>query len=188
MKINKQTLLQKSIDLFREYGYDQVSINQICKSCGITKGSFYHHFESKADVLDQYLLHIHEFTNAEQINEQQPVLEQMWALIEVTVDYGIVIGKDLMKNIWINGLANQNVLAVPFRFTKHLSYQDFLNLLIELTETGQKKGDIRQNVSAKELVSLYLFAFMGISVTWSTSQEEMDVKDEMHKAFLNVFQ
>ena len=50
----KQRLMQTAIALWKEKGYDNVSIPVICEKCGVTKGSFYHHFESKDDLLLAY--------------------------------------------------------------------------------------------------------------------------------------
>ncbi|SNZ21355.1 TetR/AcrR family transcriptional regulator [Cohaesibacter gelatinilyticus] len=41
--------------LFFQGGYEDTSIADIVKSAGVTKGAFYHHFSSKADILEQLL-------------------------------------------------------------------------------------------------------------------------------------
>lgn len=38
--------------LFFTSGYDRTSVQQIIKSVGVAKGTFYHYFDSKADILD----------------------------------------------------------------------------------------------------------------------------------------
>lgn len=37
--------------LFEEYGFEKVSVDQICKETGISKGGFYHHFDSKNNLI-----------------------------------------------------------------------------------------------------------------------------------------
>ncbi len=41
-------LLETALDLIWNSNYSAVGVNEICRQAGITKGSFYHHFESKA--------------------------------------------------------------------------------------------------------------------------------------------
>jgi len=60
--INKRTLRAKqtktkiyntSVILINERGYEHVTVDDICKACGISKGAFYHHFHSKLDIISQ---------------------------------------------------------------------------------------------------------------------------------------
>lgn len=44
-----------SMALFEEHGFNKVTIHQICSACGISTGAFYHHYQSKDDILiEQY--------------------------------------------------------------------------------------------------------------------------------------
>lgn len=46
----RQKLMQTATELIWESNYDNVGIAEICKQAGVTKGAFYHHFTSKADL------------------------------------------------------------------------------------------------------------------------------------------
>lgn len=48
----KNEIIDTAAALFTDKGYDQCSINDILNSIGIAKGTFYHYFKSKEDVLD----------------------------------------------------------------------------------------------------------------------------------------
>ena len=45
-------LLARALDLFAEYGYDGVGVQQICRAAGVTKPTLYHHFGSKRGLLE----------------------------------------------------------------------------------------------------------------------------------------
>jgi TetR/AcrR family transcriptional regulator, transcriptional repressor for nem operon len=47
----KEKLLQVGFDLIWDRSYGSVSVDEICKRAGINKGSFYHFFPSKADLV-----------------------------------------------------------------------------------------------------------------------------------------
>ena len=46
----RETLLDTAIQLIWQSNYHNVGVNEICARAGVTKGAFYHHFESKADL------------------------------------------------------------------------------------------------------------------------------------------
>jgi TetR/AcrR family transcriptional repressor of nem operon len=46
----REKLLDTAIQLIWQSNYHSVGVNEICARAGVTKGAFYHHFESKADL------------------------------------------------------------------------------------------------------------------------------------------
>jgi Transcriptional regulator len=51
----RDNLLYESFKLFAERGFADVSVNDIIKAAGITKGGFYHHFKSKEELFSELL-------------------------------------------------------------------------------------------------------------------------------------
>lgn len=47
----KRKIFKVSIELFKEFGFDNVSIEKICNTCEIAKGTFYVHYKSKSEIL-----------------------------------------------------------------------------------------------------------------------------------------
>jgi len=47
---SKNRLLEAALRVIREKGYTATRVEDICEAAGLTKGSFFHHFESKADL------------------------------------------------------------------------------------------------------------------------------------------
>ncbi len=43
----KTRLLQSALQLVRERGYDGTTVDELCRSAGVTKGAFFHYFEGK---------------------------------------------------------------------------------------------------------------------------------------------
>jgi TetR/AcrR family transcriptional repressor of nem operon len=48
--VTKEKLVQVAFDLIWDSSYGSVSVADICERAGVNKGSFYHFFESKADL------------------------------------------------------------------------------------------------------------------------------------------
>lgn len=51
--IRKQEILDTSEKLFCQYGYEKASVQDVLDILKLSKGSFYHHFESKAQILEK---------------------------------------------------------------------------------------------------------------------------------------
>lgn len=48
LKLDARTkLLNAAIEVVRKQGYAATSVDELCKRAGVTKGAFFHHFESK---------------------------------------------------------------------------------------------------------------------------------------------
>ena len=52
-QLRRNEILDTAQDFFSEKGYGATSISDIIQSAGIAKGTFYHYFKSKEDLLDQ---------------------------------------------------------------------------------------------------------------------------------------
>jgi AcrR family transcriptional regulator len=51
-QVRRDEILEHAMRLFVERGYDATSINHIIGRAGISKGAFYHHFQSKEDLIE----------------------------------------------------------------------------------------------------------------------------------------
>lgn len=49
-KATKEKIFDTATEMIKKYGYDNVTIEDICSQCNIAKGLFYHYFKSKIDI------------------------------------------------------------------------------------------------------------------------------------------
>ena len=54
---NRRRILDEAARLFRERGFEDVSVAEVMKAAGLTHGGFYGHFRSKDDLIAQTLAH-----------------------------------------------------------------------------------------------------------------------------------
>lgn len=50
-QITRQLLLDAAVEVFQKYGYASATVDQIAKTSGATRATFYLHFTSKADLV-----------------------------------------------------------------------------------------------------------------------------------------
>ncbi|MER8376859.1 helix-turn-helix domain-containing protein, partial [Mesorhizobium sp. M1406] len=58
MAENRRRILDAASRLFRDKGFDAVSVAEVMKAAGLTHGGFYGHFSSKDDLTAQTLAHV----------------------------------------------------------------------------------------------------------------------------------
>ena len=51
----KEKIIECALRLIEEKGYDNVSVSEITKAAGVSKGAFYIHFNSKEDLIEQQI-------------------------------------------------------------------------------------------------------------------------------------
>jgi TetR/AcrR family transcriptional repressor of nem operon len=58
MAENRDRILDVASRLFREKGFDAVSVSEVMKAAGLTHGGFYGHFSSKDDLVAETIGHV----------------------------------------------------------------------------------------------------------------------------------
>jgi TetR/AcrR family transcriptional repressor of nem operon len=59
-KKDRELIIKKAYQVFREKGYHYTSMADIGKACGLLKGSIYYYFPSKEELMKQVLISDHE--------------------------------------------------------------------------------------------------------------------------------
>lgn len=84
----RRELVDSALHLFEKEGFDRTTLQQIVSRANLTKGAFYHHFESKEDLLSQiqneYLDTQIEAANAI-VASQTDTVEQLRELIRLSL-------------------------------------------------------------------------------------------------------
>jgi len=101
----RRAILNRSAELFSEYGYDRASMNRIAESCGVSKATLYHYYKDKEgllfDVIRFHLEELLEVVEAANHPELPPIArlrELVAALLEAYRD------ADAQHNVQINSL------------------------------------------------------------------------------------
>lgn len=133
----KQHLYQCAITLFKQNGYDQVSVDEIVREAGTAKGTFYIYFESKADVLIYMLSAYDDYYDqiAQQLNPEESVDLRLKTIVKSSsVFTQDVIGLDLIQVLYANQLTGKLKKEL---YTNRALYR----IVHQLLEEGQQKGE-----------------------------------------------
>ncbi len=87
--MTKNKILDASIDLFSEYGYDGVSIRRIASEVGIRESSIYNHYPNKQSILKAIL----DYYVEEMVSDEIPI-EEASLNLDIGFDYFYKAGCD----------------------------------------------------------------------------------------------
>ena len=94
----RSKLMQTARNLIWESSYDNVGIVEICKQAGVTKGAFYHHFQSKADLFVHASLHEWASIQADFDKILSPrftALEQLQGVLSLAISRQCKLGEEV---------------------------------------------------------------------------------------------
>ena len=102
--VRKNEILDAAGILFSEKGYDNTSVTDIMNAVGIAKGTLYHHFKSKEDIMDALIKRQTDaiFLGAKKIAEDKsiPVKERIIrTILALHVDRSQTQGQKMMEQL-----------------------------------------------------------------------------------------
>ena len=150
----KKEILDTAEQLFASNGFDNTSTNDIINAIGIARGTLYHHFTSKEDILDSVIDRINNalMSDAKKIAEdrQIPLLDRLTGSIcALNVDSGI--GEEVMLQVH----KPQNALLHQKMQEKLIS--GIVPIIAGLIEEGNREGIFHSPYpkEAAEMVMIY---------------------------------
>jgi len=142
------------MQLFLKHGYSNVSLEQIVKKVGMTRGAFYWHFSTKEEILQEILntyrfkierLLVDQF-NRDQDQTPSRVKEIVYSIVENF--YEKQEFKDFIELTWFKLEQDHQDSALKY---KVLANDYFIAELKGIIDKGQKLGHINPAVSARVL-------------------------------------
>jgi TetR/AcrR family transcriptional regulator, fatty acid metabolism regulator protein len=166
----KRRLMACAIQLFREKGYHNVTVDEIIAAARSSKGAFYTHFKSKEELLyslvalldEAYL----EFLDTD-LRGLSAVTKILLFLEHVfkTMENGI--GLEFMSVIYASQI--KEISSHRFFITPQRKYYQILSQFIE---EGKEKGEIQKDLTADSIIDLVTTGIRGVVYDWCVKRGE----------------
>lgn len=166
----KNEIIDAADELFSQKGYDGTSTNDIIKKVGIARGTLYHHFKSKEDIMDALIERYSDrlLGAAQEIatDKSIPVVER---LIEVVMAMNLSgkSSKEIMEQIHKpqNALMHQKIQKVIFN--------EVPPILTEIIREGIEQGMFNTSFpyECMEMVVIYATAIFDGDMVTLTDEE-----------------
>ncbi|WP_088103065.1 TetR/AcrR family transcriptional regulator [Halalkalibacter urbisdiaboli] len=177
----KQKIFLKSIELFKEHGYDNVTVDKIVSTCGIAKGTFFTYFPKKEHVL----LHLGNSQN-ELVKEviqkhQEANLKKRLQLIFNHLFTVYLEHRDLLKLTLSETIRS----ALKEESTNIVKFKDALT---DIIHESMQNGTFHSRFAPQHIASVLVGIYFNTLITWSIAESEEDLKDIFHTQFEIVWE
>jgi AcrR family transcriptional regulator len=158
----RNTILEASLELISQNGYDATSVAQICQGAQISKGAFYHHFSSKQELflalMDTWLASVVDLfqTAGENAASIPEALDRMAAISGGLFD-ALEGGFPILLEFWTQASRH------PAVWEKAVApYQRFLEYFTNLVQTGIDQGSFAPSVDPIQAARALTSVAMGL--------------------------
>lgn len=162
----KQKIQEVAWELFREKGYENTTLSEIIQRAGTSKGGFYYYFSAKEDLL----------------NSLYTILDKEYEKYYRKMDasaHSLIQLRQLNQYVFYYIEGNLNAEMVAALYQSQLAKQKeecfldpnryYMKLVRGILTEGQKKGEIRKDISAVQLAEHVLLLERGILTHWCVS-------------------
>jgi AcrR family transcriptional regulator len=154
-------ILESAAAAFARHGYDGLSLNELIRRSGLTKGAFYFHFPSRDELALAAFRHKQQqlvAQIAEAVDEQAPPLERLEALLR---ERARLLQRDPTLFVVV-----RLGIELTLRHGAGSEYASFSELPLELFEAivrdGQSRGDFRSDLDPRRAAETIFAAILGI--------------------------
>ena len=181
---NRIKILNAAWKLFEEKGYEETTVDEIIEATHTSKGTFYHYFKSKEDLLSlfSYIFDERYEELSKKLDVDMNSFDKLMVLCDecfstIENDYSL----ELVARMYSSHLFSKN--------SKHLLDKNriYYKLLRNVIAEGQQRGHIRDDLSPAEIIKAYTIAERGLIYDWCVCNGEYSLRDygcKMMKMYL----
>lgn len=165
----RKKIYNTAIRLFKQYGYEDVSVSQIAKSAGVGIGTFYHYYESKLELFMKIFVNVDDYFS-EFTNIDYSLFDPSELILRYFIQYtklNEAAGIEILQNL-VNP-QNRKFLD---------GNQDFENILTNMIQFYQESNKIKMDETADEICDLFFIAIRGVIFDWCIKRSQYNLIDK----------
>jgi AcrR family transcriptional regulator len=179
----KQKILAAAMKLFREQGFDAVSMETIAETVDIAKGTLYNYFPVKEAILDEYIRRNFKDRTQAWVAKMQELSDTAARMETVFADL-------------LTGIQSQRVIFekyTVYRMKQWMSFHQedheksgFQLIAAEIIRLGQSDGELRSDLPAQMLEDLCEYVFMLTVKEFYLAPETFSAPQALERS-INIF-
>lgn len=157
----REMIISTSYGLFAKYGFNKITMKDVCEATGMSRGGLYSHFSSTKDLFEVILVQMNQKDEMDFYGEMEKEIPATEIL-----DRALVLMRDEMEH-------SEDSLSLAMYEYAGAFTNDRMNHFnnigeqkwTALVEYGMRRGEFRK-VDVKEIVNVILYAYQGVRM-WS---------------------
>lgn len=180
----RKTLFNTALRLFSKYGYDAVTIEDITKRAGLSKGTFYNHFSSKEGVLiEQFILIDEHYAEVfKHVPEDVTASGRIMIFVDAMCDYvSRVAGIGSLQVIYGNQVSSPHAIRI-------LNNKDraCYKILRDIAVKGKNSGEFPVNMDIDNFAEMIMRAARAVIFDWCLYNGSFNLIEEGRRYFSNI--
>jgi TetR/AcrR family acrAB operon transcriptional repressor len=174
----KCTLLATALELFYDKGVPKVTLTEIAKKAGYTRGAIYSHFSSKEDIIKE-MLKVKSRLLSEQVNSMiSPEVPPLYSLFLISREMIRMVEKSREFALLIRVMFySLHLLEEPeIKETVRKIFEEDLQRDITLLEQARDKGEIRDDLDVETIAQSLSSMVQGLMMDWVFDRETFSMK------------
>ncbi len=162
-KTTKGRIVSQAWTLFYKYGYDNTTIDDIVEAANTSKGSFYHYFDGKDQLLSS-LSYLFDEKYEELMESYDGSLSPIEQLIYMNKELFMMIENTVSVSLLCRLFSSQLLT----KGERHMLEPDrtYYKSLRQITMEGQKQGLFRDELSINDITKAYAVFERGMMYDW----------------------
>lgn len=169
----KRALFESAIALFKQKGFDAVTVEEIARRAGTSKGSFYTYFPTKSAIIIEEFTAIDEYYRKYQRNLRRydHTRDKLLAFTRTQLRYvRDNIGLEMLKLLYSNQLVHSQTEKILVDRRRYLH-----TLISEILEEGRSRGHVRTDIDPDRLAQMFNRAMRSVFLDWAISDDSFDL-------------
>ena len=169
----KGKIVSAAWKLFYDLGYEETTVEEIIEESGTSRGSFYHYFAGK-DALLGTLSYLFDGKYEELMENLPAEMGSFETLMYLNQELFSMIE----SSISIELLARMYSTQLVTKGEKHLldRSRTYFKLLGQIVARGQQMGELKEEVTANEIVKAYALCERALIYDWCICNGEYSLK------------
>lgn len=183
-RTTKERVFKAAIHLFRQYGYDSVTIDDIAKEAKVSKGTFYLYFDTKEAVLVKQFGLMDAFyrRSAREIPTDQPVDRQLLSFLMGMCEYcARTCGVNIIKILY----SHQISIGTHPELLNNKK-RSIYKILHYYVREGRARGAFKTSLSDEQITEVISRAIHGFFYDWCLYDGSFDIIKESGPYFSGI--